>query len=1152
MTDEELHAADGATGNNHSGDSHEDAGVGTPETDATQPDHDGQDDAGITREVEDAAERSFSAIGFDDAAPSDIRLTNRERTDLEDHLPRGDAAASDQRSEESAEADIIAAGDESLDDGGIEEGSDPDGDGATVALESDEHTPAIDGEDRSEEATPVADGAEAAPAAKKTTRGRSRRGKQATKVAEESAPAPQPQTTPTPAPAKRTIRQVRSSEPMLILVNDTPAEECRIAVLESKKLQSYFAERASTATNVGNIYKGRVINIEPAIQAAFVDFGTGANGFLHISDLHPKYFPGNERSERTERVGRKIPRRDRPLIQEALRRGQEIVVQVIKEGLGSKGPTVTSYISIPGRLLVMMPDMDRVGVSRKVEDEDQRRQMRKILDSLDLPDGFGFILRTAGFDRTKTELQRDAAYLTRLWKAMEKRMDRTGAPCGLYTESDLLIRTLRDFADPAIEAIVVDSSSAYERAKLFLEIVAPRSAPKILFWDRPYPLFEAFSVERQVDEIHARAVPLRSGGELVFDQAEALVAIDVNSGKSRSARDSETNAFNTNIEAVNEVCRQLRLRDLGGLIVMDFIDMRSYQNRRAVEDKLREELKRDRAKTTFLPISDFGMIEMTRQRMRPSLRKTHYFDCPHCTGHGELRLPDTVAAEALRRIALLFAHDRVRRVELVCSARVATELLSTKRRAMHDLEMRFGKHIDVRISEAFSIDRTEVYAADDRNSDIEIDRLPALPVPVLDDLPREPVEAADQDGDGDESVLRRRRRRRNPAPADATAIALAGGFDDLPEVDDTEAPILDELEDDEPESAGNEAPAPRGSQSSQQRNGNRSLAIGANAPRSEGRGRGRNQRRRRRKSVSFATLATELRTDRATMLTRLREAVPPLDLTDLNDDSTELSGDNAAFLRNTMRPEPAPRAPRTPDTDDRHGRRRRRRSRGNLMNLPAPDGPVPAMAVADECGVGLGELLDHLRCSLDEATAATITDDIADFTPELVLQARFLHSPRWATDSGGGDATPSDSDGGGSSAADSDGGTDGVSDAKSSGGDAPQGDRSDRSDGAGGGRSRNRRRGRRGRGRSHEGESSHGDHSNGSNANRGSTPQQPQPTSTSAPAPVVPPPSSTPASAPSAGGAVPAPPAPARRSLYGSVIRKLGLGRSSSAKNRDE
>lgn len=565
----------------------------------------------------------------------------------------------------------------------------------------------------------------------------------------------------------------------VMIVNDTPGEECRIAILDQGRLDGLSTERVATATNVGNIYKGKVTNVEPAIQAAFVDFGEGQNGFLHISDLHPKYFPSGDK---TEKVGKKVPRKSRPLMQEALKRGSEILVQVLKEGLGTKGPTLTSYLSIPGRLLVMMPGMDKVGVSRKVEDETQRKEMRRILDSLNLPEGFGFILRTAGFTATKTDLSRDAAYLTRLWKVMEKRMDSVGAPCELYTESDLLLRTLRDVLDTSISAIVVDSESALARASTFLSVIAPRSSPPVRFYGGKAPIFHAFDVERQIELIHAREVPLPSGGALVFDQAEALVAIDVNSGKSRSARDSETNAYRTNCEAVEEICRQLRLRDLGGLVVCDMIDMRSHKHRKDIQDRFTNAFKKDRARTTVLPVSDFGIVEITRQRMRPSLRKTHYAECPTCAGHGEIRLPDSVAADALRRAGSLLAHERIRRLELVVPVRVASSLLSSRRQQLMRLERSFDKRVDVRISEALGLDRFDVYAYDDRNADVEIDRLPSLPMPSIGDLPTAApptVEDHDEEEDSAEETggRRRRRRRRKPGPADAAAIALAGGFE---------------------------------------------------------------------------------------------------------------------------------------------------------------------------------------------------------------------------------------------------------------------------------------------------------------------------------------------------------------------------------------
>jgi len=563
----------------------------------------------------------------------------------------------------------------------------------------------------------------------------------------------------------------------VMVVNDSPGEECRIAILEDNHLEELYTERTVSATNVGNIYKGRVINVESAIQAAFIDYGKGVNGFLHISDLHPRYFPG---AGRTERVGKKIPRRERPLIQEALRRGDEVLIQVLKEGIGTKGPTLTSYLSIPGRLLVVMPDMDRVGVSRKVEDEEKRREMRKILDSLDLPDGFGFILRTAGFGQAKTELKRDVAYLMRLWKVMEKRIKKVAAPCELYTESDLLIRTLRDVLRPSIQVIIVDSESAYQRVSSFLRVVAPRSAPRVIQYHRATPIFHTFDIERQIELIHSREVPLTSGGQLIIEQTEALVAIDVNSGRSRSARDSETNAYQTNCEAVDEICRQLRLRDLGGLIINDLIDMHQPRHRRLIEERFRNKLKRDRARSTILRISQFGLLEMTRQRMRPSLHKSHFVTCPTCRGHGDIKAPDSVAADVTRQVGYLLDHKRVKRLEIVCSPRVASVLLSRKRWELVRLEESSGKLIDVRVSDDIAVDRVDYYAYDERNADVASASLPPPQPPTPAELEAEDAAAQARQAEPLEPEKaephQRSRRRRRGGPADATAIALAGDF----------------------------------------------------------------------------------------------------------------------------------------------------------------------------------------------------------------------------------------------------------------------------------------------------------------------------------------------------------------------------------------
>ncbi len=542
-----------------------------------------------------------------------------------------------------------------------------------------------------------------------------------------------------------------------MLISYVPGEECRVAMVVDGKLEELHSERANAVSYVGNIYVGKVVNVEPGIQAAFIDFGHQSNGFLHISDLHPSYFPGAD-EEDTEKIGRKTPRRERPPIQQCLKRGQQVIVQVIKEGISTKGPTLTTYLSIPGRYLVMLPGMDRVGVSRKVEDEDTRREMRAQLEGIDLPEGYGFILRTAGEGRPKTELKRDLAYLQRLSKDIEKRRDTGGnKPRLLYAESDLLVRSLRDVWTADVDEIVIDDEHALQRAWKFMKIVAPRGSTKLLHYDRKTPLFHAYGVEDQIRLMLAREVPLPSGGSLVIDETEAMIAIDVNSGRMRNNRDAETTAYRTNQEAVEEICRQLRLRDIGGLVVCDLIDMMSRSHRRQIESRFRELLKSDRASTKVLPVSQFGIVEMTRQRQRESQKKVHFAPCPRCEGRGVLKKPTSVAADALRELARLLDAPQVARVEMVVSPRVAGELLSTKRQMLMRIEQDSGRQAEVRVSEDIPVDRVAFYAYRADGSDLEIEKI-SSPRPPSDlrvwtsDDPIEDDWAVDMRMEGEESL----------------------------------------------------------------------------------------------------------------------------------------------------------------------------------------------------------------------------------------------------------------------------------------------------------------------------------------------------------------------------------------------------------------
>lgn len=497
-----------------------------------------------------------------------------------------------------------------------------------------------------------------------------------------------------------------------MVINVVPREECRIAILEDGRLQEIYLERASAENHVGNIYKGIVTNVEPSIQAAFVDFGLGKNGFLHISDLHPQYFPNGEKQ--TEDVGRKTPRRHRPPIQRCVRRGQELLVQITKEGIGTKGPTLTTYLSVPGRYLVMMPGMRQLGVSRKIEDDDLRRRIRAVLSELDLPDDIGFIARTAAEGRSKRELQADLDYLTRLWRAVQHRIRTQKAPAELYRDSDLVIRTIRDVYTPDVARIIVDDAEVAERAREFLRIFSPTAADTVVLYTDPQPIFHRFGIEQELERLHSRHVPLRSGGSLVIDQTEALVAIDVNSGRFRTEDDAETTAFKINLEAADEIPRQLRLRDLGGVVICDFIDMRYEKHRREIERRLVNNLKQHKERAKVLRMSAFGIIEMTRQRQRASLTRSVYQDCRHCRGTGLVKTLESVALDAMRLLQLACTRENVRIIELSVSSEVAGMLLNRKRAAIHELEVRHARTITIKPEPQFGLDQVEIRCFDHR------------------------------------------------------------------------------------------------------------------------------------------------------------------------------------------------------------------------------------------------------------------------------------------------------------------------------------------------------------------------------------------------------------------------------------------------------
>jgi ribonuclease E len=422
-------------------------------------------------------------------------------------------------------------------------------------------------------------------------------------------------------------------------------------------------------------------------------------------------------------AGGTAPARGRPVfgkIQEIFQRGDEVLVQVIKEGIGTKGPTLSTYISIPGRYLVLMPALGRIGVSRKIESDEDRRRLRDILRELNPPKGVGFIVRTAGTDRTKKELSRDLAYLLRLWKVIVRRIRKTSAPVDIYEESDMIIRTIRDIFTGDVDTIYIDEPKAFERAKEFLQIVMPRYVSRLQLYEGREPLFHKYNLDEEIAKINQRHVPLKGGGSLVIDQTEALVAIDVNSGNFRTDGSAEESAFQLNQIAAKEIARQLRLRDLGGVVVNDFIDMRKERNRRGVERTLRDAVKRDRARTKILRTSPFGLIEMTRQRIRPSIKRSVYKECPSCGGTGLVKSAESMAIEVVRKLIMCAQSPQVARVTVTVEEEVASYLNNKKRRELVQLEQENNVEVQVISGEGLSPEFLKIDCVDANGREVRV------------------------------------------------------------------------------------------------------------------------------------------------------------------------------------------------------------------------------------------------------------------------------------------------------------------------------------------------------------------------------------------------------------------------------------------------
>ncbi|MBX7106200.1 MAG: Rne/Rng family ribonuclease, partial [Gemmataceae bacterium] len=437
---------------------------------------------------------------------------------------------------------------------------------------------------------------------------------------------------------------------------------------------------------------------------------------------------GPRRLDRNRRRGgRDGDGHQKPLIQDIFKRGQEVLVQVIKEGIGTKGPTLSTYISIAGRYLVLMPGLSRVGVSRKIADIEQRHRLRDILAELKPPTGLGFIIRTAGTDRTKKELHNDLNYLLRIWQVIVKRIKAQKGPGVIHTESDMITRTLRDTFTADVDGIWIDEAGAYEHAREFLSAVMPRYANRLKLYDQTEPLFHRHNLDGEIAKIQQKKLPLPGGGSIIIEQTEALVAIDVNSGSFRADNNNaEETAYQINLAAAKEIARQLRLRDLGGVIVNDFIDMKDDKHRRSVEKAMRDAVKRDRARTKVLRISQFGLIEMTRQRIRPSLKRSVFQECAHCSGIGYVKTPESVSIEVMRMIQLAACRDSIRKVDVRVHTAVADYLVNRRRREIAQLEDSGGMMVSVIGLREVPPERMEFVCQDANGSEVPL--LPPAPV----------------------------------------------------------------------------------------------------------------------------------------------------------------------------------------------------------------------------------------------------------------------------------------------------------------------------------------------------------------------------------------------------------------------------------------
>ena len=532
----------------------------------------------------------------------------------------------------------------------------------------------------------------------------------------------------------------------IMLINAVHKEQKRMATVDEKgKLIEFNIEMSMKEPITGNIYKGKVLKVERGLQAAFVDYGGGKDGFLPLRDVSPEYLTEQENGQGSSR----------PI----LKSGQEIIVQAVREVIGNKGALLTSYISLPGRYLVLLPNKPGTGISRKIDSEEDRKKIKNLMEQIKIPDNMGFIVRTAGINRTKQEIYRDYQHLMRLWKEIKKKDNNISAPLLIYQETDFGVRSLRDYLTQEVEEILVDDYDSFRKMRAYLKAVTPRNVKIVAHYKEKMPLFERFQLEEQIMVIYQERVELKSGGYIIINPTEAMITIDVNSGRGSNKRNIEETAFKTNIEACDEIARQMRLRDLGGLVVIDFIDMMDKKNVAEVEKAFKKALSLDRARIQLSRISKFGLLELSRQKKQSTIQEISYTKCPYCKGSGLRPSLEYAALGAFRKIESEAVKGTYSELRVILSHEIASYILNQKRSELLSLESSFNMTMHIYGSTEMPWDQLEIkQTVKEKDSAKE-----AVPeeMSVKDAEVPEAVQTQQVPADGETPVKKKRHRSRN-------------------------------------------------------------------------------------------------------------------------------------------------------------------------------------------------------------------------------------------------------------------------------------------------------------------------------------------------------------------------------------------------------